>query len=850
MNLTDSSLIIFWLILLAILVLLGLLIYFLLVDSLRKKTWAPRALDSVFLEVSMPKENSDKEQEPQKEEKDIIAIAEQFFATISDTTHGRDLKHFLGINEYITFELAAYNKRISFYINCPRSLLSLIEKQLHAQYPKAQVELVRSYNIFAPRSYVAAAELGLQKNYSFPIRTFKVMETDPMNSITNSLSKLTEGEGAVIQLLISPAHNHWQAKARSYALQIQQGRNPDQVTSHPMLKALNVMFRAIGAGFDQLLGANKNGQSKYDKAGYMDHSGYNKPLQLTPMQQEMIKKFEEKTSKVGYKFNLPVVTSSANQVTSEANLRNILASFMQYSMPPFNGFKVIRRKHQRVISDYIFRIFHNTKSVLNTEELASLWHLPTRFIETPNIKWLNSKKAPPPINVPQEGTLLGKSIYRGVETKINILREDRTRHMYIIGRTGTGKTELMKNMAIQDIRNGEGICIVDPHGDMVEDVLQYVPKERADDVILFEPFDIERPLGLNMLEIKGEEMKDFAVQEMIAIFMKLFPPEVIGPMFEHNMRNVMLTLMEDKQYPGTIADIPRMFTDTEFQKYKVGKVKDPIVRAFWEKEMAKTSDFHKSEMLGYLISKVGRFVENEMMRNIIGQPASAFDFRKVMDEGKILLINLSKGKTGEVNAKLLGLIVVSKLQMAALSRADIPEERRRDFYLYVDEFQNFVTDSFATILSEARKYRLNLIMAHQFISQLTVEKEGSSAMDSRMKDAVFGNAGSMICFRIGVEDAEIMSKEFAPVFNEFDVINIDRFNAYVKLMINGTASRPFNMETYPKPPGADLESAKVIKNLSRLKHGRPRGEVQAEILDRTRLGTPAVAGPVSTERTL
>ena len=407
----------------------------------------------------------------------------------------------------------------------------------------------------------------------------------------------------------------------------------------------------------------------------------------------------------------------------------------------------------------------------------------------------------------------------------------------------------MKNMAIQDIRNGEGICIVDPHGDLVEDVLRYIPKERADDVILFEPFDMERPLGLNMLEVKGPEQKDFAIQEMIAIFYKLFPPEMIGPMFEHNMRNVMLTLMEDVQYPGTIAEIPRMFTDTDFQRYKVSKVKDPIVRAFWEKEMAKTSDFHKSEMLGYLISKVGRFVENEMMRNIIGQPTSAFDFRKTMDEGKILLINLSKGKTGEVNAKLLGLIVVSKLQMAAMSRADVAEEQRRDFYLYVDEFQNFVTDSFATILSEARKYRLNLIMAHQFISQLSVEKEGTSTMDTRMRDAVFGNTGTMISFRIGVEDAEVMAKEFAPIFNEFDMVNIDRFNAYVKLMIKGTASRPFNMETYPKPSGGSVEVAGVIRNLSRLKYGRTRSEVQAEILDRTKLGSPAVSGVVGIEKT-
>jgi len=843
---SSPAMIIFWVILIAILGMGGLLLYYVFIDVLRKKTWAPRVLKSVFLEVSIPKENSDPEKEPQKQEKEMIAIAEQFFTTI--TTHqDRGVSSFLGINEYISVEIAAHAKKISFFINTPKHLQDLIEKQLHAQYSKANIEVIKPYNIFGKDSVVTAAELSLQKDYAFPVRTYKVMETDPLNALTNSLSKLTETEGAAIQLLISPSTDHWQSKPRHYALEIQQGRNPDVVTSSMAMKGMNGFFKLFSEAFNSFM---NSGKPQQQQMGYMDRSGMNKPLHLTPMQQEMIKKFEEKASRPGYKFNLRVVSSAPSQEMAQSNLRNILSSFMQYSMPPFNGFQVLRRKPQQVISDYIFRVFRNTSAILNTEELASIWHLPTAYLETPNIKWVAAKKAPAPTNVPAEGVLLGHNLYRGVDTKIRIQREDRTRHMYIIGRTGTGKTELLKNMAIQDIRNGEGICIVDPHGDLVEDVLQYIPKERAEDVILFEPFDMDRPLGLNMLEAKDPSQKDFMIQEMIAIFYKLFPPETIGPMFEHNMRNVMLTLMEDQQYPGTIADIPRMFTDVNFQKYKVAKVKDPIVRSFWEKEMAKTSDFHKSEMLGYLISKVGRFVENEMMRNIIGQPHSAFDFRQVMDEGKILLINLSKGKTGEVNAKLLGLIIVSKLQMAALSRADIPEQNRRDFYLYVDEFQNFVTDSFATILSEARKYRLNLIMAHQFISQLAQEKEGSSALDTRMKDAVFGNTGTITAFRIGVEDAEIMAKEFAPVFNQFDVINIDRFNAYVKLMINGTASRPFNMETYPKPDGADKQSAQVIRNLSRLKYGKPRSEVYDEILKRTQLGSPAETGPAAVERSL
>ena len=840
---TQSVQIFIWIILLAILGLVGVMLYFFVFDYFRKRTWGPRILDSVFLEVTVPKENSAPEQEAAKEEKDIIAIAEQFFSTISHTEHNLNIQQFLDINDYISFEIAAIGKKISFYINAPKKLQPLIEKQLHAQYPKAQIEQIKPYNIFHKGAATAGAELTLQKSYIYPLRTYKVMETDPLNALTNSLSKLGDDEGAAIQLLVSPAGTAWQSQPRKLALEIQQGKNPNAVTASTSQKIMTGTGKLAGEVLNQVFAAKKD-PNKFDP------TGMNKPIQLTPMQQEIVKKFEEKASRIGYKYNLRVVSVSADQALADVHLKNIVSSFMQYTMPPFNGFRVKSQKAKRIVTDYVFRVFRNTNQILNTEELASIWHLPTRFTETPNVKWLTAKKAPPPPNAPAAGLLLGESHYRGVTTKIFMERDDRRRHSYIIGRTGTGKTELMKNMAIQDIRNNEGVCIVDPHGDFVEDVLQYIPKERAQDVILFEPFDMERPLGINMLEVKEDSQKDFAIQEMIAIFYKLFPPEMIGPMFEHNMRNVMLTLMEDKQYPGTIADIPRMFTDTDFQKYKVSKVSDPIVRSFWEKEMAKTSDFHKSEMLGYLISKVGRFVENEMMRNIIGQPHSSFDFRKIMDEGKILLINLSKGKTGEVNAKLLGLIIVSKLQMAALSRSDVPEDKRKDFYLYVDEFQNFVTDSFATILSEARKYRLNLIMAHQFISQLSQQKEGSSAQDHGMKDAVFGNAGTMICFRIGVEDAEIMGKEFAPVFNEFDVINIERFNAYVKLMIQGTASRPFNMQTYPKPQGANPEQAKIIRNLSRLNFGRARKDVEQDIMERTQLGSLSKTGPAAVERTL
>ncbi|MEZ4180205.1 MAG: type IV secretion system DNA-binding domain-containing protein [Candidatus Doudnabacteria bacterium] len=735
-----------------------------------------------------------------------------------------------------------------FYINCPRHLQQLIEKQLQAQYPHAYIEEVKGYNPFQPSGELEAVELMLEKDFVFPFRTYEDMETDPLNSLTNAMSKLSETDGAAIQFILYPAGVGWQSRPRNYALEIQQGKNPNLVIKGIAGK----ITHEVGTGIKESVFGGHNQQSHSMQRS--DLSGMYSAIQLTPMQQEMVKKFEEKASRPGFATNIRLLASSQTPGQAKGIVHNMTSSFLQYNIQPFNGFKIKSRKKNKIVKDYLFRIYrrYGLKMILNTEELASLWHLPTPFLETPNIKWLHSKKAPAPIDVASTGVLLGRNLYRGLETKIYADREDRRRHMYILGRTGVGKTEIMKYMAVQDIQNGEGLCIIDPHGDFIEDVLPHVPNARAEDVILFDPFDTERPLGLNMLEVTSEEQKDFAVQEMISIFYKLVTdPAMLGPMFEHNMRNAMLTLMADEDNPGTLVEIPRIFTDTDFQKYKISKLTDPVVKAFWEKEMAKTSDFHKSEMLGYLVSKVGRFVENSMMRNIVGQSKSSFNFRDVMDNKKILLVNLAKGKVGEMNAKLLGLILVSKIQMAALSRADMPESERVDFYLYVDEFQNFITDAFSSILSEARKYKLNLIIAHQFLAQLSQGAGAHGAASSDLRDAVFGNTGSMVSFRIGVEDSEVMAKEFAPIFNEFDLLNVDKYNAFVKLMINGTASKPFNMATYPlpKPTEQQVSTAQAIKNLSRLKFGRPRDEVEREILEASQIADMMSAGPAGIEKT-
>lgn len=834
---------------LLVIVFLIVLIYYIHRHWYYTKVILPRTKNWVFLEVQMPKDSSeDKEQHQRDEEKkQLIGIAEQLYTTISGISHE---KWFWQPKDYVSFEFACTNKKISFYINCPKHLQGLLEKQIQAQYPHAFIEVIKGYNPFPKTGELEATELQLIKPYMFPVRTYKNMETDPLNALTNAMSKLDEHDGAAVQLILYPAGEEWQHRPRHMALEIQQGKNPHIVAK----SAFGRFTREAGATLkDSVIGSGKPNQETLQQR--LDLSGRYSAINLTPMQQEMVKRFEEKASRPGFYTNLRIVTASETPGAAKLHMNNIVSSFLQYNMPPFNGFRVKKRAKKKIVKDYIFRIYrrYGRKAILNTEELSSIWHLPTPFLETPNIKWLLSKKAPPPINLPDEGILIGKNIYRGLETQIKMARDDRRRHMYILGRTGVGKTEIMKYMSVQDIKNGDGLCIIDPHGDFIEDVLPHVPKERAEDVILFEPFDTERPFGLNMLEVTDESQKDFAVQEMISIFYKLVTdPAMLGPMFEHNMRNAMLTLMSDEDHPGTLVEIPRIFTDTDFQKYKISKLHDPVVKAFWEKEMAKTSDFHKSEMLGYLVSKVGRFVENSMMRNIVGQPKSAFNFRQVMDEGKILLVNLAKGKVGEMNAKLLGLILVSKIQMAALSRADQSESDRKDFYLYVDEFQNFITDAFSSILSEARKYKLNLIIAHQFLGQLEQGAGAHGAASTDLRDAVFGNAGSMVSFRIGVEDAEVMAKEFSPTFNEFDLLNVDRFNAFTKLMINGTASKPFNMATYPlpKPTEEQKKTGEAIRQLSRLKYGRPRAEVEAEILEASQIADMMSAGPGGIEKTV
>ncbi|PIR74374.1 MAG: hypothetical protein COU35_02910 [Candidatus Magasanikbacteria bacterium CG10_big_fil_rev_8_21_14_0_10_47_10] len=831
---TNISLDIFFPLFLGIIILgVGAGILFIIRTVYQGQNRSNKAFRRVVLHILVPKERKSEGQGGQvggedrlEQIREEIGLTETLFSTIAGLKAQKGLKYWLtGRNDSFSFEIVVHGGQIHFYVDLPRQMKQFIEQQVHAQYPDAQVEEIMDYNIFFEHSTIVGGYLVATNQSVFPLRTYKSMDSDPLSAVLITLSKIhDENSTAAIQFVVRSAHKKWRAAGIRIVREVKKGKKFEEVAGKSLLSRA---LRSTGKATAEALQTGNQSQSTPEQ------------YRLSEMEEQMLKGIEEKISKGGMDATIRVLSVSDNADRARMNLDNVINSFSQYNLYRFgNSFKaVIPRTQTPLIQDFIYRSFNERRQVLvNTEEMSSLWHLPLHSTEAPNIAWLKGRSAPPPVNLPKEGLQLGYVEYRGSRVDVRLQTHDRQRHLYIIGKSGSGKSVTVANLAIQDILTGHGVCVVDPHGDLVEAVLEHIPKHRADDVIIFEPSDLERPVGLNMLEPKTEEQRDFAVQEMISIFYKLFPPEMIGPMFEHQMRNVMLTLMADISNPGTVIDIPRMFTDDDYVKQYLVHLKDPVVRAFWEKEMAKTSDFHKSEMLGYLVSKVGRFVGNEMMRNIMGQQHSGFDFRDVMDNQKILLVNLSKGKTGEINAKLLGLIVVAKLQMAAMGRADMAEELRKDFYLYIDEFQNFVTDSISTILSEARKYRLDLIVAHQYMGQLTDDKGRSD-----IRDAVLGNVGTMMVGRIGPDDSEILAKEFAPVFGSYDLLNTPQYSFYVKELIDNQASKPFLMHAYP-PQKGNPQLAAAMKQLSRLKYGRDRRIVESEIMERTKLDQPEMSG--------
>lgn len=764
-----------------------------------------RIKDLSIFQISIPRTQAPKQNEPPKDFRETIGVADQFFASLGHLYEGSFEKKLYGLQSQISLEIISLDGKLEFFCISPKEIESIVEKQINSYWPTAQIKKAPIPNLFkARKGQMLACNFRLKKKFILPIRTYKYLEADPLNSLTNALSKTGPGTGVAIQIIVKPILDDWRKVAGIAAHKIQQGKSLGSETWY--MKIFHFLFDLLGGVFH----GSKSNQPKTVGPDLKTQ------VQLTPMQEQTLKALNEKASKTGLATNIRIVVTAPEYQEALVNLKNITTAFGQFSTPELNGFKA-KITGSDAVRDYILRRFTGKGMILNSEELASIFHLPTQYVESPNIAWAQAKEMPPPVNLPPEGVIIGESVYRGEKKPVRIKNDDRRRHVFMIGKTGVGKTTLFSNMIEQDMKAGHGCCFVDPLGDAIEDLLGKVPPERIQDVIVFDPSDTDFPIALNLLEWQTADQRDFLIQEAIQIFYKLFDPTqmgIVGPQWEHWFRNAALTIM-NQPGGGTLIDVPRIFTDDAFRTRIISYVQDPIVKAFWTQQLAKTADFHKSEMYNYFISKFGRFMTNDLMRNIIGQKKSSFDLRKVMDEGKILFINLSKGKIGEVNSNLLGMILVSKIQMAAFSRADMPEDERKDFYLYVDEFQNFTTDSFASILSEARKYRLNLAITNQYIAQLT----------EKIRDAVIGNAGTMICYRIGAADAEFMVKEFPQVTVE-DLANLDKFNTYTKLLIDGTPSKPFSMRGLKSTTESVSQMREQVRQASRQTHATPKGDVE------------------------
>ncbi len=753
-------------------------------NSNEKKT----AFNLTFLQIKIPADNEIE-----------IKAAEHMFSNIVGFKKGFWQRLFTG-DYRISFEIVSKENGIGFYVVSPDEIAPFIEKQINAAYPSAEIDIVNPHEIWDRGVHTEVVELKLKGPAYYPIKGYEDLKNDSLSSITNSMSKLGEDEVLAVQYVLQPAKENWRYAGQHYISSVRQKASSTE-------KPVNI------------------------DTSFLDG-------------------IQKKISQPGFYTKIRIVSIAKDKFTAQGHIQNMMSAFEQFTDVQYNRFIKTGTwftKGKNLVDDFIYRridvkdsiipvmniqLYLNV-SVLNVMELATVFHFPNKNVQTPNIMWLTARRSAAPTNIPDSGLYLGKSIFRGIEKKVFMKKEDRTRHFYIIGQTGTGKSQMMMFLALQDIKNGEGVAVIDPHGSDVTALLEKIPPERMDDVILFDAADIERPCGLNILEAETEEEKHMAINAFIALLYKLYDPNhqgIMGPILERAIRNVMLTAMVDPQ--ATMIDVLRLLIDNKYSQKFIDKLEDPLVKRYWTDEMAKTPEARKGENMGYFVSKFDRFVTDKLMRNILGQPKSSFKLSDVMAQKKILLVDLAKGKIGEENSTFLGLILVPKILSAALARhkflgkVDFP-----DFYLYVDEFQNFATPDFATILSEARKYKLNLTVAHQFVAQL----------DEKIKEAIFGNVGTMSVFRVGTEDAEFLEPYFQPTFAKSDLSNLPIGNSYMKLLVGGHPTPPFSLsvdwaEITAQEKRKEVSDA-IIQN-SRMKYGADVKEVEQFILDRTGYNDP------------
>jgi hypothetical protein len=815
-------------IIIALLAIVGMIIYFKMRKSFREQKNYERSLKMVPLLIHLPPPSDDIET-GSRDQRDVldetISQAQTMYNVISSTAAKGFKSNFYG-QRHISFELVAHSGLIHYYIVVPMVLLETIRQSVVAAYPTARLEEVEEINLFSKVGKISGTiggEFSLKKEYSFPIATYQESKRDAMRAILSALSTATREDGVGIQVMIRPASENWVKIIERRIRNIREGRRG-------AAKGKTSVFGGGGSGLDyfsQLIEVLWKPPHSGDKP--KDTSGASSEKELSGTDKAQIEALEDKIKYAGYEVLIRVVASSNTAARSQTLLTNVISAFAMFDSPTKNGFTFIpTRDVESFVTSYIFRFFpaELKNNILNTVELATVFHLPDQNnIPSSQVERQKSKQVDGPTEVLDEGFLLGYNVFRGIKKPIRLTTKDRRRHVYIIGQTGTGKSVLQENLALQDMLDGKGFALVDPHGDLAENLLAMVPKERVEDVIYFSPSDLENPIGMNILEASTRDEQDFVISELMNMLYSLYDPGhtgIVGPRMENIVRYACMLLMSDPNNPATFMDIPKCLVDPEFAKSKLPYVTDPSTLDFWTKEWPNSQRSNDAgEVTAWVVSKWAPF-QAAAIRNILGQSKSGLDIRDIMDKKKILLVNLSKGKLGEKNAQLLGMMFVMKFQQAAMSRANIPEDQRVDFTLYVDEFQNFATDSFESILSEARKYRLSLIVANQFMTQLT----------DKIREAIIGNVGTAICGRIGVTDAEQMVKRFQPTFDLEDLIKMPNYTSVAQVLINSVPSAPFSMDWIPSMGHPNQQLADALKRLSAAKHGRPRAIVEAEIANR------------------
>jgi hypothetical protein len=738
--------------------------------------------------------------------------AEQFFAALHGIFRNDPI-----VQEHVSFELVASKDSIIFYVFTPLHLRDFIEGQLYAQYPDLDIKQVSDYTkeTNLDGMHVAVTRMQLTKEDVYPIKTYVGQDVDTLSGITAVLSGLDAREHVWFQMISRPVGDKWQDKGVSYVQSVRKTGGAPSANQGLPAKAFRLGMRVLQEAISPGSGLTDSKSASAE------------PPKLSAPQEAALKGVESKITKLGFEVIFRLVVVAPDELAAKARTQATLAAFKQFNTTNLNGFMggEIHLDNYGLWQQFITREFEEKGNILNIEELASVYHFPSNTVETSAISWSGSKKGEAPFNLPLKDvidpknlTILGATNFRNSSQEFGIKSDDRMRHIYVIGKSGTGKSTLLENMIIDDVNAGRGVVVVDPHGELADKVIDAVPESRIKDVVVFDPSDREFPIAFNILDVIHEDQKGNVASGFVGALKKIFGNSW-GPRLEYILRNATLAIL-DTEHP-TMLGIPQMLTDASFRNRVIPMIKDPVVLDFWKNEWAAKDQKQQVEEMGSILNKVGQFLSTSLIRNIVGQPKSGFDMRQIMDDKKILIVNLSKGKIGEDNSALLGTMMITKVQLAAMSRADVAPSERPECFLYVDEFQNFATESFATILSEARKYNLGLTIAHQYIAQMTPE----------VKDAVFGNVGSMISFRVGSEDATALKPEFTPVFDENDLVNLQRGNIYIKLLIDGLAMPAFSAQTMPPRPLIETHRSEVI-NYSRLKYAIPRAEAET-LIDET-----------------